>query len=52
VHAPGNGAGDPVHAAENSHTSVLPCTLLKMKIQPMLRTGVTAMSAVAIALLQ
>jgi len=29
-----------------------PCTLLQMKIQPTLRTGVTAMSSVAFALLQ
>jgi hypothetical protein len=45
-------ARELVHAAENSHTSGLPCTLVQMKIQPTLRTGVTVMSSVAIALLQ
>jgi hypothetical protein len=45
-------AREPAHAAENSHTSGLRCTVLQMKIQPTLRTGVMAMSSVAIALLQ
>jgi hypothetical protein len=45
-------ARELVPAAENSHTSGLPCTLLQMSIQPTLRTEATAMSSVAIALLQ
>jgi len=51
--------GEVLHAMENLRTrrrtrtpQGFPCTLLRMKIQPTLRTGVTAMSSVAIALLQ
>jgi len=44
--------GELVHATKNSRSSGLPGTLSQMeKITPALRTGVTAMSLAAIALL-